>query len=169
MKALVTGATGFIGSHLCEELARRGYEVTCLVREKSDLKWIENIDLKLITGDCNSIDSLFPAVTDNDYVFHLAGLTKACSKDDFFCANAEGTENLIRAVAEKNPVPNLFNPRASLKKLLGISFNVFCGLILTLSIHHQKLPVPRVEPEQSNETDIYLAVEGISAAGIVLL
>jgi nucleoside-diphosphate-sugar epimerase len=103
MKALVTGATGFIGSHLCEELARRGYQVTCLVREKSDLKWIEHIDLRLITGDCKSIDSLFSAVTDNDYVFHLAGLTKACSRDDFFCANTEGTENLIKAVAEKNP------------------------------------------------------------------
>src|SRR3989304_4039289 len=103
MKALVTGATGFIGSHLCEELARRGYQVTCLVREKSDLKWIENIDIKLIPGDCTSIASLFPAVTDVDYVFHLAGLTKACSCNDFFCANTEGTENLIKAVAEKNP------------------------------------------------------------------
>ncbi len=103
MKALVTGATGFIGSHLCEELAKRGYQVTCLVREKSNLKWIENIDLKLIIGDCKSIDSLFHAVTDIDYVFHLAGLTKACSGDDFFCANTKGTENLIQAVAEKNP------------------------------------------------------------------
>ncbi|OGW53194.1 MAG: hypothetical protein A2Y81_09735 [Nitrospirae bacterium RBG_13_43_8] len=103
MKALVTGATGFIGSHLCAELAKRGYQVTCLIREKSDRKWVENIDVKLITGDCKSLDSLFPAVTDTDYVFHLAGLTKACSLDDFFCTNTKGTENLIRAVAEKNP------------------------------------------------------------------
>ncbi|MEW6162450.1 MAG: NAD(P)-dependent oxidoreductase [Nitrospirota bacterium] len=103
MKALVTGATGFIGSHLCEELVRRGYKVTCLVREKSNLKWIENIDLKLTTGDCESIESLFNAVIDIDYVFHIAGLTKACSEDDFFCANTKGTENLIKAIAEKNP------------------------------------------------------------------
>jgi len=103
MKALVTGATGFIGSHLCEELIRRGYQVTCLVREKSDLKWIENIDLKLVIGDCTSIDSLFDAINGVDYIFHLAGLTKACSRDDFFCANTTGTENLIKAVAEKNP------------------------------------------------------------------
>ncbi len=103
MKAFVTGATGFIGSHLCEELVRRGYKVTCLVREKSNLKWIENIDLKLVTGDCEIIESLLDAVTDVNYVFHLAGLTKACSEKDFFCANSKGTENLIRAVVEKNP------------------------------------------------------------------
>jgi len=103
MNALVTGATGFIGSHLCEELARRGHKVTCLIREKSNLKWIENIDLKIISGDCEKIESLYDAVDGVDYVFHLAGLTKACSEDKFFCANTRGTENLIKAVAEKNP------------------------------------------------------------------
>lgn len=102
MNALVTGATGFIGSHLCEELARRGHKVTCLIREKSNLKWIENIDLKIISGDCEEIESLYDAVDGVDYVFHLAGLTKACSKDKFFCANTRGTENLIRAVSQKN-------------------------------------------------------------------
>jgi nucleoside-diphosphate-sugar epimerase len=103
MNALVTGATGFIGSHLCEELARRGHKVTCLIREKSNLKWIENIDLKIISGDCEKIESLYDAVDGVDYVFHLAGLTKACSEEKFFCANTRGTENLINAVAEKNP------------------------------------------------------------------
>jgi nucleoside-diphosphate-sugar epimerase len=103
MRALVTGATGFIGSHLCEELVKRGYEVTCLVRETSDLKWLEGTNLKFIKGDCTYIESLFSAVTDFDYIFHLAGLTKARTKEDFFCANAKGTENLITAVAKKNP------------------------------------------------------------------
>lgn len=103
MRALVTGATGFIGSHLCEELTKRGYEVTCLVRETSDLKWLEGIDLKFIKGDCTFVESLFDAVTGFDYIFHLAGLTKARTEEDFFCANAKGTENLITAVAKKNP------------------------------------------------------------------
>jgi nucleoside-diphosphate-sugar epimerase len=103
MNALVTGATGFIGSHLCEELARRGHKVTCLIREKSNLKWIENIDLKIISGDCENIESLYDAVDSIDYVFHLAGLTKACSEDKFFSANTRGTENIIKAVVEKNP------------------------------------------------------------------
>jgi len=103
MKALVTGATGFIGSHLCEELIRRGYEVTCLSRNTSNLNWIENLDFRLVKGDCTLAESLLDAVGGFDYIFHLAGLTKARSHDEFFCMNAKGTENLIKAIAERNP------------------------------------------------------------------
>ncbi len=103
MKALITGATGFIGSHLCEELVKRGYKVSCLIRKTSNLKWIETLDLKLITGDCTNMESLLDVVVDFDCIFHLAGLTKSCSDDNFFCINTKGTENLIKAVAEKNP------------------------------------------------------------------
>jgi len=103
MKALVTGATGFIGSHLCEEFVKRGYEVTCLVRDTSNLKWVEGMNITFIKGDCTSIESLFDAVAHVDCIFHLAGLTKACTEKAFFCANAEGTENLIRAAVQKNP------------------------------------------------------------------
>jgi nucleoside-diphosphate-sugar epimerase len=108
MKALVTGATGFIGSHLCEELVRRGYEVSCLSRKTSHLKWIENLDLKLVKGDCTDKECLLDIVGGFDYVFHLAGLTKSCSPDDFFCINAKGTKNLIEAVAERNPAVRRF-------------------------------------------------------------
>ena len=103
MKALVTGATGFIGSHLCEELIKRGYSVTCLVREASDLKWIKDLDLTLVKGDCTDRESLLNALRDFDYVLHLAGLTKSSSDDEFFSINTTGTANLIEAVAEKNP------------------------------------------------------------------
>ncbi len=103
MKALVTGATGFIGSHLCEELIRRGYEVTCLSRNTSDPNWIENLDIRLVKGDCTLAESLLDAVGGFDYVFHLAGLTKAKCDDEFFCLNARGTENLIKTIAERNP------------------------------------------------------------------
>jgi nucleoside-diphosphate-sugar epimerase len=103
MKALVTGATGFIGSHLCEELIRRGYEVTCLSRNTSNLKWIENLDIRLVKGDCTLAESLLDTVGGFDYIFHLAGLTKARSNDEFFCMNARGTENLVKTIAERNP------------------------------------------------------------------
>jgi nucleoside-diphosphate-sugar epimerase len=103
MKALVTGATGFIGSHLCEELARQGHNVTCLARDPSNIKWLRGADFKVIQGDCSDRHSLENAVAGFDYVFHLAGLTKATKEDDFFRVNAKGTENLIHAVADKNP------------------------------------------------------------------
>jgi nucleoside-diphosphate-sugar epimerase len=102
MKALVTGATGFIGSHLCEELIKRGYEVACLSRNSSHLKWIENLSVKIIKGDCTHPDSLNALDGGFDYVFHLAGLTKSSSADEFFSVNAKGTENLLKAVAGKN-------------------------------------------------------------------
>jgi nucleoside-diphosphate-sugar epimerase len=103
MKALVTGATGFIGSHLCEELIRRGYDVACLSRKTSKNTWIENLDLTFVKGDCTVRESLLDIPDDFDYIFHLAGLTKSCSPHDFFSVNARGTENLVKSVAERNP------------------------------------------------------------------
>lgn len=103
MKAFVTGATGFIGSHLVGELTNRDYEVTCLVKKTSDLKWIEGLKTAIVYGDCAEEDSLSNVPPDCEYVFHLAGLTKARKDEDFFCVNAKGTENLLNAVAKKIP------------------------------------------------------------------
>lgn len=103
MRALLTGPTGFIGSHLAEELLKKGYEVSCLVRKTSDLKWIDGLDADLCYGDCLDRGSLERAVADADLVFHLAGLTKARSEKEFFEVNAGGTEKLLEAVASGAP------------------------------------------------------------------
>ncbi len=103
MKTLVTGATGFIGSHLVEELLKRGHTVACLVRKASNLQWIDGLNVRFVYGDCEIKESLLNGVADFDYIFHLAGLTKAVNERDFFSANALGTENLVSAVIEKNP------------------------------------------------------------------
>jgi len=101
MKALVTGATGFIGSHLVEELIKKGYDVTCLVRKTSNLRWIETLEVTLLRGDCEDEDSLAHLPPDFDYIFHLAGLTKARREEDFYSVNVKGTENLLRAVSAR--------------------------------------------------------------------
>ncbi len=101
MKALVTGATGFIGSCLVENLKKRGYDVTCLTRRSSNLKWIEHLDLKYIVCDLSDIESHAEEIGGFDYIFHLAGLTKALCERDFFHANAACTEKLARVVAER--------------------------------------------------------------------
>lgn len=103
MKALVTGATGFIGSHLCEELIKRGYEVTCLSRTTSNLKWIENLNINVVNGDCTISESLINIVSNFDYVFHIAGLTKSITSNDFYNINTKGTENLLKVTVKKNP------------------------------------------------------------------
>lgn len=103
MKALITGATGFIGSHLSEALIKAGFEVTCLVRNSSNLRYIEGINVRKIIGDCTDIGSLYKAVKGVDYVFHLAGLTKAETDEDYYIANVNGTENIVNAVLKVNP------------------------------------------------------------------
>ncbi|RJQ49754.1 MAG: NAD-dependent epimerase/dehydratase family protein [Nitrospiraceae bacterium] len=103
MKALVTGATGFIGSHLAAALSKRGYKVTCLVRKTSNLTWLDGVDVRLIEGDCSDRNSLDACVRGQDYIFHLAGLTKAVSREHFYAVNAKGTENLIEAASETAP------------------------------------------------------------------
>ena len=102
MKALVTGATGFIGSHLCEELIRKGYEVACLSRNNSNIKWIESSGVKFLKGDCTILDSLNCVIDEFDYIFHLAGLTKSISKENFFKVNTKGTENLLKKISNNS-------------------------------------------------------------------
>jgi nucleoside-diphosphate-sugar epimerase len=96
---LITGANGFIGSHLAEKLLKDGKSVRCLVRRTSDLKWLENEKIELVYGELNDPESLRNAVRGVDVVVHLAGKTKAPTEEGYFKANAEGTRNLLEAAA----------------------------------------------------------------------
>jgi nucleoside-diphosphate-sugar epimerase len=102
LKVLVTGATGFIGSHLVESLLQKGMQVRCLLRKESDLKWLRNLPVEVAHGDCRDRTSLGQAVKVVDQVFHLAGVTKAIKKETYFEVNAFGTENLIYSCLENN-------------------------------------------------------------------
>jgi dihydroflavonol-4-reductase len=95
MKALVTGGTGFIGSHLVEFLTARGVEVFALVRDPNNLKFLKGLDVRLLPGDLFSIPALPP---DLDYVFHLAGMTKAVKSADYYTVNQQGTASFFEAI-----------------------------------------------------------------------
>ena len=103
MKVLVTGGTGFIGSHLVEKLLQRRIQVRCLLRKSSDLRWLKGLSIEVVHGDCIDKTSLGKAVKAVDQVFHLAGVTKATQEETYFAVNAFGTENLIHACLENNP------------------------------------------------------------------
>jgi nucleoside-diphosphate-sugar epimerase len=103
MKALVTGANGFIGSHLVEYLDEQGWEIRCLVRRQSNLRWIEHLNLSCVYGDCRDKASIEEAVQDQEVVFHLAGKIKASDYDTYFATNCTGTRNMVEACLEKNP------------------------------------------------------------------
>lgn len=107
MKALVTGATGFIGSFLVEALSKRGYDVTCLVRKTSNLKWLRHLRLQYLQADLDDTVSYAGKLAEFEYIFHLAGLTKADSAKDFYHANAECTQKLVTA-AVMNPALKRF-------------------------------------------------------------
>jgi dihydroflavonol-4-reductase len=102
-KILVTGANGFVGSHLVEGLLEKGYQVRCLVRKTSNLKWLSDLNVENVYGNISERSSLEDAVRDVDFVFHCAGLTTAKSRDEYFKVNADGTRNLIEACLEGNP------------------------------------------------------------------
>ncbi len=112
MKVFVTGATGFIGSFLVEALIRKGYDVTCLVRNTSDLKWLSHLRLQYLQADLDNGASYADKLGEFQYIFHLAGLTKADSTKDYYHANAVCTQKLVTAAAKMNP---------SLKRFLHVS------------------------------------------------
>lgn len=94
---LVTGGTGFIGSHVTEALLSGGGRVRCLVRSPRRLRWLQGLDIELVEGDCARPDTLGAALEGVDRVIHMAGATFAPSERAFFQSNAEGTANLVDA------------------------------------------------------------------------
>ena len=111
-RCLVTGASGFIGSHLAAALAAAGNEVACLVRPGSRRDILSSLPVRLIEGDCLRRETLRAAVGGADLVFHLAGAISAPGREAFFAVNAGGTRNLVEACLEWNP---------SLRRLVHVS------------------------------------------------
>lgn len=100
-QVLITGANGFIGSHIVERMLKDGYKVRGLVRKSSDLSLINGLDVELVYGDVTDGKSLDAAVQGVDIVIHNAGLASDWGSLDLFMKiNFEGTKNLAIA-AEK--------------------------------------------------------------------
>lgn len=106
MKALVTGATGFVGSHLVEALQRSGAEVTALARSPEKASVLAARRIRVVPGDLHDFEALENAARDQDVIYHVAGIVAACTEADFLRANRDGTRNVI-AAAERSGRPRV--------------------------------------------------------------
>lgn len=116
--SVVTGASGFVGSHLVDLLLTKGHHVKCLIRKTSNTRWIKDKPVEIV--DCGLYDkeALKKVLKDVDYLFHVAGIVKAKDWEGYYKGNVETTKNLLETVKEVNP---------SIKRVILISSLTACG------------------------------------------
>src|SRR5579859_8176078 len=102
MKAFITGATGFVGSHVARALAAQGADLRLLVRSTSRLDNIADLRAETATGDLREPESLKRAMAGCEFVFHVAADYRLWVRDpeQMYRCNVEGTRAIIRAAQE---------------------------------------------------------------------
>jgi len=98
MKILVTGSTGFVGSHICKALVERGNRVLAFHRASSTLRMLEGLDVEHVIGDLTQPETLDSALESVDVVFHTAAMLG--DRDEpgrMFAVTVEGTRSLMQA------------------------------------------------------------------------
>ncbi|PJA99988.1 MAG: NAD(P)-dependent oxidoreductase [Ignavibacteriales bacterium CG_4_9_14_3_um_filter_30_11] len=101
--AVVTGGTGFVGSHLVDLLISEGFKVRCITRKTSDLRWLNGKKVEIY--DCGLFDKekLKDVLNNADYIYHVAGVVKSIKPEGYFKGNVETTKNLLDVAVEVSP------------------------------------------------------------------
>jgi dihydroflavonol-4-reductase len=102
MKCFVTGATGFLGSHVARQLIDRGAELRLLVRPTSKLDNITDLPSERVVGDLRDADSLRRGMSGCEYVFHVAADYRLWARNgqELYQSNVEGTRNILAAARD---------------------------------------------------------------------
>ncbi len=116
--AVVTGANGFVGSHLVDHLLEQKYKVRCITRKTSDLKWLKGKDIEIIDEGLFDKAVLRKAFEDADYVYHVAGVVKSKKPEGYFKGNVDTTRSLLETALEY---------RDTIKKFLIVSSQTVAG------------------------------------------
>lgn len=97
-KVLLTGASGFIGSHIAELFSQKNILIRCLVRRTSNLSFLKQLRVEIEYGDITDAESVRTALKDVDFVIHTAGRASDWgSYQDFYENNVTGTINVVQA------------------------------------------------------------------------
>lgn len=131
MRAFVTGATGFVGSHVARELAAQGAELRLLVRATSSVANLEGLNAERLVGDLRQPESLRQAMSGCEAVFHVAADYRLWTPDprEMYQANVEGTRAIIQAAKEA-----------------GVSRVVYCSSVATMGFNDRAVPVKESDP-----------------------
>jgi dihydroflavonol-4-reductase len=112
VRVLVTGGTGFVGSHLVDRLVEQGRFVRCLVRRTSDLRYLKHPQIEFAYGKLDAATDWDAALENVETIYHVAGLTFARRAEDYFTVNHRGTEAILAAAIKR---------RDQIKKFVQIS------------------------------------------------
>lgn len=100
MRVLLTGATGFVGSHVVEKLLDHNQEVVALVRATSDVEHLQTLGVEMVEGSLGEAEKLRSVLSEIDALIHVAGLTAAPGPDVLYQVNVDGTRDLADHLAE---------------------------------------------------------------------
>ncbi|HMF53518.1 MAG TPA: hopanoid-associated sugar epimerase [Edaphobacter sp.] len=108
MRVFITGATGFVGSHVAKKYAAEGAQLRLLTRKTSRLESLEGLDAEIVTGDLRQPEDLRSALTGCDALVHVAADYRLWVRDprEMYAANVDGTRELLR-LARESGVPRV--------------------------------------------------------------
>ena len=122
-RILITGASGFIGSFLCEESLSRGFSTWAALRATSSRRWLQYEGLQFVELDLTNPSTLNAQLSTLNYkwdvVIHAAGATKCLKAEDFDFHNYQCTRNLVEALMEVGMMPRQFIYLSSLSATYG--------------------------------------------------
>ncbi len=116
--AVVTGANGFVGSHLVDLLLSKEFTVKCITRKSSNLKWLNGKNVEIFNCGLTDKSELGKVIKGADYIFHVAGVVKSKTPEGYFKGNVETTKNILEASLDS---------RDTIKKIIIVSSQTVTG------------------------------------------